>query len=61
MQTVFTLTPLSKEARNWLKENVASEPWQWLGNSLVIEHRYIADVVSAMLEQGFIPTKDFRV
>jgi len=61
MQTVYTLEPITKEAKIWVGENVQAEPYQWLGSNLVIEHRYIADIVAGMIEEGFLPNKDFRV
>ena len=61
MQTIFGLEPITEEAKTFIDENVHSEPYQWLGKVLVIEHRYIADIVTGMIEEGLIPNKDFRV
>lgn len=61
MQTVFGLEPITEEAKQWIKDNVETEPYQWLGNVLVVEHRYIADIVAGMIEDGLITNKDFRV
>ena len=61
MQTVFGIRPLTQEAKNWIKENVSYESWQWLGSMLCIEHRYIADIVDGMIEAGLLPDKDFAV
>jgi hypothetical protein len=40
--SVVTIAPVSEAARDWIDENVASEPWQWLGGALCIDHRYAA-------------------
>ena len=61
MQSVFSICPISEGAKDWIDANVQSEPYQWLGNSLVVEHRYIADLVAGMIEAGFIVNKDFKV
>jgi len=37
--TTFVFTPLTAEAKQWIEANVQSEPWQWLGASLVVETR----------------------
>jgi hypothetical protein len=48
--TIFTFTPLTSAAREWIEENVASEGWQWLGGSLCVEHRYASDLGRGMRE-----------
>ena len=50
--TVFTVTPLTLAGREWLDANVESEGWQWLGRSLVVDHRYAGGLVEAILESG---------
>jgi len=59
-QTVYGLTPVSEEAKQWIDDNVASEPWQWLGRSLVIENRYLADIIEGMVNDGLQPNIDFE-
>ena len=61
MQTVFCLTPITGEAKDWIEENVHYESYQMLGNSVVVEHRYIADIVAGMMEAGLVVNKDFSV
>jgi len=61
MQTVFALEPISDGAKSWVNENVHYEPYQMLGNSIVVEHRFIADITAGLIEAGFIPNKDFRI
>ena len=61
MQTIFYLTPRTDEARNWIEENVHYESYQILGNSVVVEHRYIADIVAGMMEARLVVNKDFSV
>ena len=37
----------SSEAREWVAENVEEGPVQWAG-ALVVEPRYVADIVDAL-------------
>ena len=32
--SIVGITPITPAARDWLDENVESEPWQWLGCTL---------------------------
>jgi hypothetical protein len=52
--SIYTLTPLSEAAREWINENVQAEDCMWLGHSLCVEHRYIADIVKGMRDAGLI-------
>ena len=42
-----------RTARDWIDENVASEPWQWLGGALCVDHRYAGDLIEAIADDGF--------
>ncbi len=48
--TVWTFQPVSDAARAVFDEKVASEPWQWLGRSLVVDHRMARDLAVALQE-----------
>lgn len=50
--TVFVFCPLTPRATEWLDENVESEPWQWFGNSFVVEHRYAWGLGQGMKDAG---------
>jgi hypothetical protein len=52
--SVIVLQPLTKKAKMWIDENVSSEPWQWVGNGLVIDWRMAEELVDAMREEGLI-------
>ena len=60
MPSVYLITPLTSECRNWLKENV-SEDAMYLGPSLAVEHRYVEDLVLGLQEQGFRNGRDFQI
>lgn len=50
--TLVVFTPRSAEGRAWLEANVASEPWQWLGPSLCVEHRCAEPLSNLLIEAG---------
>ena len=52
--SVFMIMPLSGVTKIWIDENLQTESWQWLGNNLVIEHRYIKDIVQGMINDGLV-------
>lgn len=47
--SLFIFTPHTPAAQEWLTDNVESEPWQWLGASLVVERRFAADLAQGLL------------
>lgn len=52
--TVFAFCPLTQRANDWFHFNVASEPWQWFGNALVVEHRYAWGLAEGLTSEGFV-------
>lgn len=50
--SIYQLTPLSEAAKAWISENVQAEGFMWMGSSLCVEHRYIADIVQGMQDAG---------
>lgn len=51
--TIILFTPLTDEARQWLEEHVASEPYQWFDGSLSVDHRYAPGLREQIDEAGF--------
>jgi hypothetical protein len=49
--SLFLVHPLSDAAKQWIEENV-QEDAQWFGRYLVVEHRFIRNLVTGMLEAG---------
>jgi len=43
-------------ARQWIDENVHTEPWQWLGQNLAVDHHFIEDLAYGMAEAGLTNT-----
>lgn len=50
--SIYLLRPLTDRGRQWLRENVQAESWQWFGDGLAVEHRYVADVVEGARAEG---------
>lgn len=61
MRTIYVLTPVSEEAKNWVEENVNYEDYQIVGSGIAVEHRHISPIVSAMKEAGLKYSEDFLV
>ena len=49
--TIVMLRPLSDAARNWVEENLP-EDRQTFGNAVVIEHRFAADILRGIVNDG---------
>lgn len=58
-RTVYILVPLSREAKEWVEENVSYE--MTLGEGIPVEWRFIDDIVEALRREGFERGKDFAV
>lgn len=46
------IQPLSEGGKAWFEENVATEPWQWLGQVCWIDARYAADLLEGAAYDG---------
>jgi hypothetical protein len=55
--TIILIRPLNKAARQWLDENVVSEPWQWVQNALCVEARFARELVIEIEQAGFEITR----
>lgn len=49
--TIVSFIPLTPDGRGWIQQ-LQTEPWQWLGNSLNVDHRNAGNIVEAMVEDG---------
>jgi len=49
--SIILVMPRTEAAKEWLKENVASEA-MWYGPSLVVEHRFISYLIEGMMAEG---------
>jgi hypothetical protein len=53
--TLYTFCPLTLRAKEWIDEHVESEPWQWFGHVLVVEHRFAWGLAQGMKDAGLVP------
>lgn len=44
--TIFILTPKTDLGRTWIKEHLPSDHLNWGRDGVVVEHRFIADIVN---------------
>lgn len=51
--SIVSIKPVSEAARTWVHENVASEPWQWLGDALCVDIRCAIILVDEIAVEGF--------
>lgn len=51
--TIFLLTPNTEAGRQWATDNLPSDAQTW-GNAVVVEHRYIADIVEGIQADGLV-------
>jgi len=49
--SIFLLTPLTEAARQWIKEHIPEDA-TWFGASLVVEHRYVEDILNGMSSEA---------
>lgn len=49
--TLWLVLPLTPVATDWLESNVEDSA-MWMGGALVVEHRYVRDLVDGMVEAG---------
>lgn len=50
--TIALVTPVSVEAKQWLEENVPTESWQWHGDALAVEPRYVEALMDGAMDDG---------
>jgi hypothetical protein len=51
---VFTFCPLTDRAKTWIDDNVQSESYQWLGATLIVEHRYALGLAQGPIDAGLV-------
>jgi len=50
--SIVLVRPLTPDVSAWLDEHVDPEA-QWFGKALVVEPRYVAPLVTALVDEGF--------
>ena len=49
--TVFLLRPVSRLGTSWIADRIQPEA-TWFGGAVVVDHRYIADVLRGAVAEG---------
>jgi hypothetical protein len=52
--SVVMVNPITRDAVEWVSENVAVESWAWLGRSFAVDPRYVDDLISGMVDFGLV-------
>ena len=50
--SIISIRPLNEAARQWLYENVVSEPWQWVQGALCVDARLARDLIIEIEQAG---------
>lgn len=50
--SIFLLTPRSDAGQEWIDEHIPADAQRWGVNSIVVEHRYITDIVLGAQADG---------
>lgn len=51
--SIYLIQPLDAHAQLWLRDNVGLDEAQFFGGALVVEHRYIVDLLDGIFDAGF--------
>jgi hypothetical protein len=51
--TIFLLQPLTVAAREWINDNLPEQRLVY-GTAVVVEHRYIQDIVQGIINDGLV-------
>jgi hypothetical protein len=49
--TIYLLRPLTPAARAWVAVHISDDA-QYFGDAVVVEHRYIRDIVAGIIADG---------
>lgn len=51
--TLFLFRPVSDQGKQWIEANVQDDA-QYMGDALVVEHRYARDLAAGMQAEGLV-------
>jgi hypothetical protein len=52
--TIAILYPQNDAAEDWVFQNLPADAQRWGGNGIVIEHRYVGDIVFGIRNDGLV-------
>jgi hypothetical protein len=50
--SVVLLRAMTKHGAQWLHDHVHSEPWQWMGNAVAADPRFVQEIIGFAEEDG---------
>jgi len=50
--SILILTPHTDEGKGWIARNIGDDALSWGTNGIVVEHRYIGDIVAGAQSDG---------
>lgn len=53
LRSVAAIAPDDLYASEWLWEHTRCEPWNWQGGALIVECRYLSDILAGLRRAGF--------
>ena len=56
--SLILLRPLNDGADKWLREHTAEDA-QWFGGALVVEPRYVSDIVNGAINDGLVVRRGY--
>jgi hypothetical protein len=51
--SIVLIRPLTSDVEEWIEEHVGGEETMYFGNAVVVEPRYVAPIVEALIAEGF--------
>ena len=52
--SIFILTGISEACREWIETHVGDDQSMTWGKGIVVEHRYIQDIIDGLQAEGFV-------
>lgn len=59
MKTTYSLWAKTSKAKNWIKKHLNLDNYQFMGDMIIIEIRYFAEIEYMMKRDGLKQNKDF--
>lgn len=50
--SITIMTPLTPAAHDWVSEHIPEDAMTWGPSGIVIEHRYVLDIMQGVLSDG---------
>lgn len=54
--SLYLLRPISVGAKEWIEDNIPTDA-QWFGGALVVEPRYVSDILVGLRSDGLVVSK----